>query len=126
MIRFGRHSYNEPSPRQRIVIRQEGTQPETLAELARRRFAFALGRFGTHVRSLTVRLRDVNGPRGGQDKHCRVSLQLSGSRRQIVVEDIDTNPGAVIDRTADRAARAVSRAVDALHDWQSPSGRQRR
>ena len=110
----------------RIIIRQAATLPTALAELARRRFAFALARFGTQVRSLTVRLRDVNGPRGGHDKHCRVSLQLSGSRRQIVVEDIDASPGAVIDRTAERAARAVARAVDTLHNWRTHSGRQRR
>lgn len=110
----------------RIIIRQATTVPAALADLARHRFAVALGRFGTHVRSLTIRLRDVNGPRGGHDQHCRVALQLNGSRRQIVVEDIDANPGVVIDRAADRVARAVSRAVDALHDWQSRSGRQRR
>lgn len=110
----------------RIIIRQSTTLPAALVEMARRRFAFALGRFGTRVRSLTIRMRDVNGPRGGHDQHCRVAVQLSGSRRQIVVEDIDANAGVVIDRAAERAAGAVSRAVDALNDWRTPSVRRRR
>lgn len=110
----------------RITIRHARTLPAALAELARRRFAFALGRFGARVRSLTIRLRDINGPRGGHDKHCLVAVQLSGSRRQIFVEDIDVNGDAVIDRAADRAARAVARAVDALHDWRTNPRRPRR
>ena len=33
-----------------------------------RRLRFALGRFAARIHRLTVRLTDVNGPRGGLDK----------------------------------------------------------
>jgi putative sigma-54 modulation protein len=86
----------------RITIRQASSLPVSLTELAQQRFAFALGRFGTRVQSLSVRMRDLNGPRGGADKRCTVALRLNGSPRAIVVQETD----------ADTAA-----AVDAAHDW---------
>lgn len=44
----------------RILIRKTAGLPRSLARLARRRLEFALGRFGTHVRSLTVRMTEAN------------------------------------------------------------------
>jgi ribosome-associated translation inhibitor RaiA len=38
-----------------------------------KRAEFALGRHRGHLQKLTVRLEDVNGPRGGVDKQCQVS-----------------------------------------------------
>lgn len=110
----------------RIYIRQATALPATVTELARHRFAFALGRFGTHVQSLSVRLRDLNGPRGGEDKSCTVVVQLHGSPREIVVQETDGDTAAAISRAADRTARAVARAVEAVH-WRlgSPRGEPR-
>lgn len=104
----------------RISIR---TSDASLADLIRRRFAFALGRFDGRVRSVTVRLTDVNGPRGGVDKQCRVTAHLRGGARAIVLEDIDADAAVAVDRVADRTARAVARAAHALRDWRS-AGRQ--
>ena len=54
----------------RILIHMAAGLSPSLAPLARRRLEFALGRFSARVRSLTVRLADLNAPRGGVDKHC--------------------------------------------------------
>ena len=45
----------------RILIRMPAGLSPSPAPLARRRLELALGRFGTRVRSLTVRLADLNG-----------------------------------------------------------------
>ena len=37
-----------------------------------RRLRFALSRFGQKIRLAAVQLADLNGPRGGLDKQCRV------------------------------------------------------
>ena len=84
-----------------------------LSELARRRFAFALGRFQAHVRSVTVRVRDVNGPRGGVDQRCRVTVRLAWPAPPLVLEDIDAQAAVAISLIAERTARTVARAVDA-------------
>jgi hypothetical protein len=99
----------------RILIRMTAGLSPSLAPLARRRLEFALGRFGARVRSLTVRLADLNGPRGGLDKHCLVAL--TSPRRLIVIEDTDAEAEVAIGRAADRAARVVARAVQTLTDW---------
>lgn len=55
-------------------------------------------------------MRDVNGPRGGEDKVCRIEAWFlpTGS---IFVEDKDTELYTAVYRAADRMARSVSRAI---------------
>jgi ribosome-associated translation inhibitor RaiA len=91
-----------------------------LAELIHRRFTFSLGRFDGRVQSVTVRITDVNGPRGGVDKQCRVTARLRGGARAIVLEDIDADAAVAIDRVADRTARALARALEASRDRRGP------
>ena len=100
----------------RILIRMPAGLSPSLAPLARRRLEFALGRFSARVRSLTVRLADLNGPRGGVDKHCLVAIRLTSPRRLIVIEDTDAEAVVAIGRAADRGARVVARAVQTLTD----------
>ena len=101
----------------RILIRMTAGLSPSLAPLARRRLEFALRRFGARVRSLTVRVADLNGPRGGLDKRCLVTIRLTSPRRLIVVEDTDAEAEVAIGRAADRASRVVARAVETLRDW---------
>ena len=101
----------------RILIRLAAGLSSSLAPIARRRFRFALGRFGDRVRSLTVHLADLNGPRGGVDKHCLVAIRLTSPPRLIVIEDTDAEAAVAIGRAADRCARVVARAVETLTNW---------
>lgn len=101
----------------RMLIRTSGGWPPAAIELVRTRLEFALGRFTGRVRSLRVTLKDLNGPRGGHDKHCRIAIRLDRPGRLIVIEDLDAEPEVAISRAAERAARAVTRAVDAADDW---------
>jgi hypothetical protein len=101
----------------RVIIRTRGLVPALAVQVARQRLSFAVGRFAGRVRSLTVRLSDVNGPRGGRDKHCAIAVRLAGSRRLIVIEELDADVAAAIARAADRAARAVARAVQISGHW---------
>jgi len=101
----------------RIVIRTSGGWSPAAIELVRTRLEFALGRFTGRVRSLRVTLKDLNGPRGGVDKHCQIAIRLERPARVIVIEDLDAEPEAAISRAAERAARTVRRVVDAASDW---------
>lgn len=101
----------------RIDIRPTTGWPHDSVALAKRRLEFALGRFADRVRSTSVRLIDLNGPRGGLDKQCRVLVRLAWPNRLIVVEEVDADGAAAISHAAARVARAVSRAVREGADW---------
>lgn len=98
----------------RLTIFPRTTLDPSLADLVQQRFSFAVGRFGQHVASVTVRLTDVNGPRGGTDKRCAVSVRVHRLRRDIFIEDTDATAGAAISHAAARTSRAIARAIDAL------------
>jgi len=80
-----------------------------------RRLQFALGRFGRHVRRVTVRLSDVNGPRGGADKTCRIAVAMP-RHQGMVVEDADASLYVAVDRAAERAGRMVTRYLTRIRD----------
>lgn len=101
----------------RISIRQSAGWARTSVGLVRRRLEFSLGRFASRVRTLRVRLTDEKGPRGGADKKCTIAVQLDRPSRLIVIEDVDADAHVALSRAAERAARAVSRAVRTTTDW---------
>jgi len=83
---------------------------EATRQHAERRLRFALGRFSGRVGRVAVRVADVNGPRGGADKRCRIVVWL-GRAGTVVVEDCDGDLYAAIDSAADRVGRLVARAL---------------
>ena len=81
---------------------------EALRAHVERRLRFALSRFGERVAKVIVCLGDANGARGGMDKHCHIDVALRPSGN-VLVEDIDADFPAVVDRAAGRVGRAVGR-----------------
>lgn len=75
-----------------------------------RRLQFGLGRLSPRIQRVTVRLVDLNGPRGGRDKSCRIEVRLLPAGR-VFVEERDANLYAAVVRATDRVARSVSRAA---------------
>ena len=78
-----------------------------------RRLYFALERFARRIRKVRVSLGDLNGPRGGVDKRCRVAVELTPSTT-IFVEDRYSNVYVAIDRVADRAGMCIGRRLKRL------------
>jgi hypothetical protein len=106
----------------RIDIRPSAGWSDASVALARQRLEFALGRFASRVRSLTVRLTHVDGQRGGPDKKCLIAVRLTRPRRMIAIEEVDTDHNVVVSRAAERTSRAVSRALQSARDWRIASG----
>jgi hypothetical protein len=95
----------------RIEVRgRKLDDPIGLQRHAERRLRFALGRFAAAVGRVTVRVDDVNGPRGGVDKRCRLVVALA-PRGEVIIEDEDADVRALLDRSAERAGRAVERRL---------------
>lgn len=83
-----------------------------LREHVARRLRFALGRVAARLHRVSVRVDDVNGPRGGVDKRCQVRLVLPG--RTITIDELDRDLYVAIDRAAERAGRAAERTLERL------------
>ena len=86
---------------------------QSLRSHVERRLGFALGQRYDRISRILVRLSDINGPRGGRDKRCRLQLVMPG-RANVVIEDTRADLYAAIDCAADRAARTVARKLARL------------
>jgi putative sigma-54 modulation protein len=98
----------------RIGIWSANSLTDGLRGHVRRRLVSAVGRLREHVHDVQVRLSDVNGPRGGVDKRCR--LVLTAARGGIVVvQGTAPNFYQAVNAAAARAGRAVRRMSAAPH-----------
>lgn len=88
---------------------------ETVRSYVERRLEFSLGRLATRILRATVQIVDLNGPRGGEDKVCRVEVRLRPTGT-VFVEERDADLYAALDRGADRAGRSVARALKRERD----------
>lgn len=91
------------------------TLTDGLRQHTERRLRFALGWAGNDLRKVAVRLSDINGPRGGIDKRCKIQILLTG-RKEVVIEDTEADLYVAIDRVAERADRAVARQLQRLRE----------
>jgi ribosomal subunit interface protein len=98
----------------RIAILCRGILPtQAIRDYAQRRLKTALGRYQSVLASVQVRLADVNGPRGGVDKHCVVEV-VGPAMTPIIVRERDADLYVAIDRAADRIDRATGRRIARL------------
>jgi ribosomal subunit interface protein len=105
----------------RINIQTSGFKlTDGLREHTERRLRFALSWAVYEVRKVVVRLSDINGPRGGDDKRCCIQIPISG-RPDIVVEDTESDLYAAIDRAVNRVERSVARRLERKHEYRHES-----
>ncbi len=94
-----------------ITIQTRGFSiTESLRLYVLQRIRFVLGWAGIGTRKLAVVLSDINGPRGGNDKRCKIQVQLVGGK-DLVIEDTEADMYVAIDRAAERADRALVRRM---------------
>ncbi len=95
----------------KINVRCKGfPSSDHLAEHVSRKVHQHLSRFGHRVDAVETRLSDVNGPRGGRDKRCLVTVHVSGAP-PIHVEELHQDFYAAIDLALVRVAQAVGRSI---------------
>lgn len=76
----------------------------------RRKLARRLGKFADSMERVTVRVKDVNGPRGGIDQLCRIKVVLS-RLPSVVVEARDAFLTGAVAAALSGTERAVRRRV---------------
>lgn len=69
-----------------------------------------LGKFGNSVERISVRVEDVNGPRGGVDQKCQIKVVLSGFP-SVVFEAQDSSLDAAIGSALAGVEQRVRRTV---------------
>jgi len=76
----------------------------------RRKLGTKLGKCATSIERVSIRVDDVNGPRGGVDKVCRINVVLIGLP-PVVFEGRNASLEAAIDAALTGVERAVRRTV---------------
>jgi CBS domain-containing protein/ribosome-associated translation inhibitor RaiA len=76
----------------------------------RRKLGMKLGKFALSIERVSVRVRDVYGPRGGVDHQCQIKVVLSGLP-SVVVDVHQESMQAAIDEAIAAAARGVRRSI---------------
>ncbi len=88
---------------------------EALREHILRRLDFAMRRVASRVSRVVVRLVDVNGPRGGPDKRCRIIAHLAPTG-SIMVEATDADAYAATSQATNRLDDRITRALARLRE----------
>ncbi|MEW5771452.1 MAG: HPF/RaiA family ribosome-associated protein [Pseudomonadota bacterium] len=81
-----------------------------LNDYVAKRLAYGLNHGDDAITRVTVRLSDINGPRGGADKRCFIEIRLKRAT-PVVIEDVEADLYVAIDRAAERASRTVARRL---------------
>lgn len=96
----------------RLDIQSRGFDlTDGLRQHAEQRLRAALGWASSDVHKVTVRMSDINGPRGGQGNLCHIQVALRGTPN-VVIEDTESDLYLAIDRAVDRAGRSVARRME--------------
>lgn len=93
-----------------ILFRSRHPEATLMRETVERRVRFVLRRLNTLAPRADVQLDDVNGPRGGVDKHCQIALRTDRSS-QVIVSSIAKDWRTALDDALARAVRHLLRAL---------------
>jgi len=88
---------------------------DSLRTYAQRRLGFALDRFAERIRTVRLKLADMNGSRGGVDKRCQLAISLAHLSPITLESRASTAQGAV-DRIASKVRRFVERRFVRQHE----------
>src|SRR4029079_5791418 len=75
-----------------------------------RRLHFATDRFRENIREIGVALRDVNGPRGGIDKQCKITAKLCCGGA-VEIEETRSSFIEAVGRAAKRLRNVLARRI---------------
>lgn len=96
----------------KIAVRFRGIErSNALTEYVVQRVHFQLSRFNGAVSSVVVHVSDINGPRGGVDKRCQVTVR-GPSLGSVTTEHLSGDAYSSVDMAIERAACAARRELE--------------
>ena len=69
------------------------------------------------IHFITVRITDLNGPKGGRDKRCQINVKLPGLPN-VVVSEVSASVDSAIDRAVQRASHVLGRVLERAREIQ--------
>lgn len=84
-----------------------------------KRISFALNWARYQMLRVSVRLDDINGPKGGLDKSCQIQISGPGIP-PVVVKDTESSIRTAIDKAADRIGHTLSRKLGRKRPQRNP------
>lgn len=96
----------------KIEVRFRGVDSsEALRAHTKHRIHVHLSRFGSDIESVQVRIEDVNGPKGGVDKRCKITVR--GPRcGTATLDELHDNAYAGVDLAVQRVSQVVAREIE--------------
>jgi putative sigma-54 modulation protein len=101
------------------------TVPPRLAQDVDQRLRLTVGRFARRVSAVAVRLFDVNGPRGGLDKVCEVTVSLSRAGT-VRYRAVASSVAVAASRALAGTQEVIARRLALRRDRRRQDGRRRR
>jgi hypothetical protein len=99
-----------------VIFESRHRHGGALREEALQRVRFVLRRLGAVVPRAKVMFTDINGPRGGVDKHCLLEVKTEKSG-VLVISALASDWRTALDEGLERLVRALTRT---LHRQQKP------
>ncbi|MGQ9649071.1 MAG: HPF/RaiA family ribosome-associated protein [Phycisphaerae bacterium] len=93
------------------IFARNVTLEQEWEDFIERRLRFAIGRFASRIQEVIVRIRDLNGPRGGIDQHCLIDAHILPSARKSA-KAIGPDLGTAISKAVDRISRCIRTDLD--------------
>jgi ribosomal subunit interface protein len=85
-----------------------------ILEHVRQRLASGLSYYAPRVQRIAVRVSDVNGPKGGPDKQCRLEVVAEGIG-PLQVDEVDEDLYRAVDRAVVQLRRRMAREYGRNH-----------
>lgn len=84
---------------------------DAIIEHTQRRVSAALDQHADDVQRVEVRLRDLNGPKGGVDMQCDISVKLS-TGDEVLIKKTEADLYSVVSHAADSLKVSVNRKLE--------------
>jgi putative sigma-54 modulation protein len=97
-----------------ITMQQTCADNKISCQIARR-VRLALSRFSTAIRIITVRITDINGPKGGVDMRCVVAVKLAKAG-EVIVQGQGKNTFSALNYCLPRVSRTITRSLERRRD----------
>jgi hypothetical protein len=102
---------SDQSPKMPIHIRAARERfGADASDFVQRKLCKKLARFGNSIERVSVRVKDVNGPRGGVDQLCQIKVVMRG-QPSVIFESRDSSLNAAVDVALSGVQRAVRRTT---------------
>ena len=97
-----------------IIFKSRDADGSHMRDLSVDRLRFALRRLNALVSRAQVQFSDVNGPRGGVDKLCRVELKTDKAGT-FVISSLAGDWRTALEKSLERVTRVLTRSLKRTH-----------